>query len=537
MDIKEQQQSLLTFRVGPVLCCAPSLPVRTIITPPKLTHPPGSDTSQPGIFKHGSHIVKVIDLRQKFGVDLAEQTQPGNLIITVFENESFAFWVDQILDVFNFPSVGWGNLPAAIPRGVFSRTLLLNKKIHLYSEFEKLSSINDLGYLEHYIQQLKQQVTDQAIKPTTSHQEQKKVTSETTTTVAAVTPVPEIKIAEKKDSAISTITATPSINIKPVSTAKQSLPHTSIPKKVEKQPRVITEVQRFNKPLIKKEVIRHKTTRPTTVATTTGIQQPIKSNKTYKAPSHFENRTDENSFSSQITPPVESHSNEKSESNFGVIFFFIFIVGALSSGIYYLFFEGDGVKGYHDKEGGLLNSTKLNNSVTENYKSEVDSIPDYTTPTTDDMNITSETIVEKSITDNLTQNELSNSTSYQADITQLDNEITITIHEPVSSSQPQQVEKPIIQKPSIEKEIQNETVVDTPPVKALKPDELNTTIKPEKIINEVVHTVVKGDTLWAIAKKYVNNPFLYPELARLSKIKNPHRIYPGNRVRIRFIKK
>jgi nucleoid-associated protein YgaU len=49
---------------------------------------------------------------------------------------------------------------------------------------------------------------------------------------------------------------------------------------------------------------------------------------------------------------------------------------------------------------------------------------------------------------------------------------------------------------------------------------------------EIIHIVVKGDTLWAIAKRYVNNPFRYPELARLSKIKNPDLIYPGNRVRI-----
>lgn len=157
MNLEGKQQSLLTFRVGPVLCCAPSFPVQSIIIPPKLTHPPGTDSSQPGIFKHGSHIVKVFDLRQKFGVEQSEWTQPGNLIVTLLKEESIAFWVDQILDVFDFPSKGWGNLPAAIPRGVFSRTLLLNKKIHLYSEFENLSTIHDLDYLKNYIQQLKQQ--------------------------------------------------------------------------------------------------------------------------------------------------------------------------------------------------------------------------------------------------------------------------------------------------------------------------------------------------------------------------------------------
>ncbi len=59
--------------------------------------------------------------------------------------------------------------------------------------------------------------------------------------------------------------------------------------------------------------------------------------------------------------------------------------------------------------------------------------------------------------------------------------------------------------------------------------------KPVKIIARrkvIIHVIVKGDTLWAIAKRYVNNPYRYPELARLSKIKNPDRIYPGNKVKI-----
>ncbi len=51
-------------------------------------------------------------------------------------------------------------------------------------------------------------------------------------------------------------------------------------------------------------------------------------------------------------------------------------------------------------------------------------------------------------------------------------------------------------------------------------------------LEEIVHVVVKGDTLWDIAAKYIHNPFRYPELARLSKIKNPDQIFPGDKVRI-----
>jgi len=48
----------------------------------------------------------------------------------------------------------------------------------------------------------------------------------------------------------------------------------------------------------------------------------------------------------------------------------------------------------------------------------------------------------------------------------------------------------------------------------------------------VTHVVVKGDTLWDIAEVYVKNPFRYPELAKLSNIKDPDLIYPYDLVRI-----
>lgn len=48
----------------------------------------------------------------------------------------------------------------------------------------------------------------------------------------------------------------------------------------------------------------------------------------------------------------------------------------------------------------------------------------------------------------------------------------------------------------------------------------------------IIHIVVKGDTLWGIAKRYLRNPFKYRDLAEISKIKDPNLIFPGDRVTI-----
>lgn len=44
------------------------------------------------------------------------------------------------------------------------------------------------------------------------------------------------------------------------------------------------------------------------------------------------------------------------------------------------------------------------------------------------------------------------------------------------------------------------------------------------------YTVVKGDTLWAIAKRYLGNGALYPKIASWNNISNPDKIYPGQRL-------
>ncbi len=484
--------ALLLFQVGPVLCCAPTQRVTAIIEPRPLTRPPGASPSQPGIFKHAGHIVTTRDLRYHFGVTQQNWKIPGRLIIATLAQSSSGFFVDEITAVISMPSTGWGTLPALIPRSVFSRTLLLDEKMYLYTDFDKLDTLREQGCLRLYLQQLRAQQEKSSVHelparveatvdmPSTSQPEHTVITVPVITAATATTaPI----TGQHNGKPIQKIMPTPQVApSKPTShTAAQADTESAVPSNRLLKNAALTESSLSRLPsdvrnlLIDLDSGSH------------GVWPERRNGIEFRV---VQQTAKQHTGKVTMAPPTRPPAKQQ---NTRVLF--AVIVLALIGGMVSLFFI----------------STTTTPSLGTNTKSVViESGVAVLQPSPDNSSIPNKVSEPMPITP-----ASSHAAPYQATILKDNSGITIVLSAPAQEPVFTANEQPTVNAiPSVP------TSVATTSTKAL----------PQQ--TEIIHIVTKGDTLWHIAKQYVNNPFRYPELARLSNIKNPDLIYPGNRVRI-----
>jgi len=670
----EDNDALLTYRVGPVYCCGPTLPIVTITPPPPLTHPPGTSIAEPGIFKHGSLIVSATDLRYRFGVKQEHWKQPGQVIIAQHNDLTRGYFVDEIKDVISMPESGWRPLPSHLPRGVFSRTLFLNDNIYLYAEFDKLSTLQGGGYLAEYIAKLEKAEEDKkelastinkhsstsSVSRNISHKTTNDSSSntvaskqtitnasasnpvaskQTTTDASASNPVASKQTttdASASNPVASKQTTTDASVSNPVA-SKQTTTDTSASNPVASK-QTTTDASASNQVASKQTITNASASNPVAskqTTTDTSASNPItsksKSFSNDKTTSHIKNTnntlTQDFSNSTNIevkTTKIKSkdkvdtastainkdkttlstthkkankdrlninknemqqvannntagnkkgyqQTSEQEESS-GIGFLFIFLIMLLIIGGGYYYYTKLYSKSISPtlipteteqiefvEETNIISNAQnnqqesfTNNSIDSIPEKSADaSLPEKDTVTIEDDSSYIDAIPSNTITSENNQTTESNlkTPEYHAKINKDNDTITIELGGPLppkiksvpiedlnTSEKLQETHPPITQPSEKDNHSLEINIIKQPLSETSDRGKSTAESNNDKIYKknsmEITHVIVKGDTLWAIARHYLQNPFLYPELAKLSKIKNPDLIYPGNLVRI-----
>ena len=569
----QDSNALLLYKVGPVLVCSPAMPVESVTIPPHLTTLPGTNAAEPGMFKSIHGMVRTIDLRVRFGVDEADRKTPGRIIIAEVTGGYAGFWVDEIEDVISFPESGWSSLPVHVPREVFSRALIRDEGIRLYADLENLDKFKSTGYLRAHIEHLKSveektftreklPVKEQTEQASTEDQKTKTDNSASAEVTAMEGKAAVSSYSQERESQTE---AKISANEKQVVSRHSAIKSNLAGAKSKKTESVQS---------LERGVVTRKKTPPAYSKIKTPVErQPAQ--KTY---------TDSRVTNSDVNKYSSSNESENINVKEDKAFFWIAAslagVLAVSSSAWFMSSNTDFL--VEDKKGEKISfadqdevlEQEVDISTAKESEAEVEIseteeglvivINDYELPGSDDgilgensespaqvedVYIGSEkeiTVEEEILGDSFVSSEGGDT----ALIKESDAEVVVAEEEGFHQATNVVVDEGTSKKYSHQSEIDTEEVVDltssaefienkddeivtddvTMESKPELGDELEPELKPVIKTLKHVHIVVKGDTLWHIARRYVNNPWKYPELARLSKIKNPDLIYPGQKV-------
>ncbi|MBD3618150.1 MAG: chemotaxis protein CheW [Chromatiales bacterium] len=146
MTTNVAQTDLILFAVGPVHCAADSGPVDAVLAAGRLSHLPGERDSA-GVLRHGGRLVTVVDLRQRFGLEPA--TGAGQRILVVETPAGpVGYRVDRVDNVVSRSDGRFGPTPRYVPRQVFPGTFTREGRIHLYADLARLRELPAAGWLQ-----------------------------------------------------------------------------------------------------------------------------------------------------------------------------------------------------------------------------------------------------------------------------------------------------------------------------------------------------------------------------------------------------
>lgn len=591
MAALQETGALLIFRVGPVQCCAPSAPVSGIVIPPKLTRMPGSRAAEPGIFRHGGHVVRVVDLRERFGIDADERDPVGRMVIVQLRDGQVGFWVDAIGDVVSMPTQGWSKLPPQIPREIFSRALIFKGQITLYTDFERIRGLHE-EHLRAHIAQLKQE------------QERAKAREATAKPVPRATQRAEVPQGRRPvESTPPATPAKPEVPT-PLPTQKRSFPaNPKPPPPNTAEP----DVRRQSDALPPRPVVAARAATPTVTArkTETPSAPPPSSQPPPPRPIPAPIREPAPTIASTVadTTPAASHREPEAPpataapARWPLWAALLLVVGCVGWLAFVLLKDVVPQRVDRPLPAAEQAPPRVSEPVAAVVPPPVRALPAVENPPEPEPAAAPPPRVESAAREPATPAPAAEAVAPAvASAVPAEPEIVTELPPPAAAatvtisrdSEGLVIEikdqAPVTTEPETPDAAQEEGAVPAEPAASSENEHLtiataeNAGSQPEAETKQsaeplpaavpasasestavaaspavtvppsagpppsaapkphrrvmVVHTVVKGDTLWHIAIRYLGDPFRYPELARLSRIPNPDLIYPGDKVKI-----
>jgi nucleoid-associated protein YgaU/chemotaxis signal transduction protein len=526
-----EDRKLLQFSVGPVLCCADSVSIHRIIEPPEhLVHLPGH-TKHPAIFRHEGRMASVIDMRSLFGLSAdPEKKNTEKLIIVETPEGLFAYWVDAVSSIFSDSEGKWGLLPSVVPRNLFDAAFNLQGKLILHVDFNHIVHAEATPW-----------VYESGLYPKSISETPESYELESSTETRVSDDHPEIISKSKK----------PVVKDQAVEAPAPDIQRERV-EPVVRESHIKPAAQSVHIPAVHE---RHESVVPKSRA-----EPPVErsSNKRdYGQAVAYESATEQevSGVTSKSVPPAQSDE----EGSGWLLPVFVLLVLLLGVGYVVSSFMGE-----EKAAPSLVRAPDM-----EIAKQEPALAPEVLTETETE----SEVMAPQEPEAETMEMPLTEETEASSSIEREGDTVTITVYEDVApaivvamenSAEGVQPEKVVVlsagqSAASTDEASIHESTGDRETLELgwshHRQAQVNVgamfvqgdtqeqrgqvvpePMKPVLVVEEIIHIVAKGDTLWDIAGRYIHDPFRYPELARLSKISNPDLIYPGDRVRIRIIR-
>lgn len=548
-------EAYLEFRVGPLHFCAPALDVVGIISPPEMIHVPVSEDLLVSCFSHHNETVTVLSMHNKFGLPLTRSENKTHIILAYVDDGLKGFWVDQAMDLVQLDSFGISADYFPGEGKAYSNFLTREEEIILQTSFQRLYQCGKSSLI--WIQGADANEAAEDDESTTTEitgvgTEGKNYNSDKDLKAEAekIEPLSESVDIENEPAGNGPVEDEPAVKqlasssgefkknpLSPSSpTAAKAIAYTryrnvscsipSAPEPIERLEPVQAHAYMYNRDKgLKKEAEKHEPpSESVNIENEPAVKQPASSSNEFRknplspgAPAAARARafTDNRNASHSIPyvpepterlEPVHAHAYmhsstsenkpeikraDKDNDTVIIAVALLLLLAVTLGGVFWL-----------DSDSGSAISRP--EKLPDRRDSKPKEVQIVSAPDTEKLIEQAPPVIETP--QNQSQNEVA-----QEDA---------AIIQPSGSAR------------FFELRINEQQDTNLHAISSFEPvaqQQENEPVSNEQIFT---HVVVKGDTLWHITRRYLDDPNRYPELAAASHIDNPHRIYPGDVIRV-----